>query len=387
MTSAALAALVTALLVAAVELMWLRAIRRNGNRALRVIWLGCLLLGVAVAIQPVHPEINSLAGFNLTWPVQHVLVVGAALALRSFFTYSVHGSRRVRPHLASALVVSAALVGLFALAGDQIDTRFGPGAPWSAVAAAALYDGYLGVTVVSIGLLSWRWAARETSRRWLRRGLRTIAVGCLGATAFVLHDLVYMAVSLAGDRPFWPDRLVNEVVAPVSVAVSVFGAALPTLGPRASAAVRAWRRRRAHRRLYPLWAALHTAAPQIAMDPPRTAWHDRVRMQDADWLLYRRIIEIWDGRSQIGPYVDNEVRRRAAELGAEAGLTGEDLSALVEAAGIASGLARAEHTVTAEQEDSVPALTGTADLAAEVAWWTKVAVAFDRSPLVPRSQH
>ena len=84
----------------------------------------------------------------------------------------------------------------------------------------------------------------------------------------------------------------------------IAGSTLPFLATRTTRA-RTWATTyRNLRRLYPLWELMYRATPGIALDPPRSALADALRLRDLDLRLYRRIIEIRDGRLALTPYLD-----------------------------------------------------------------------------------
>jgi hypothetical protein len=53
--------------------------------------------------------------------------------------------------------------------------------------------------------------------------------------------------------------------------------------------------------------------PEIALDPAPSGFRDTLRIRDLDFRLYRRIIEIRDGRLALRPFLDADVARRARE--------------------------------------------------------------------------
>jgi hypothetical protein len=63
-------------------------------------------------------------------------------------------------------------------------------------------------------------------------------------------------------------------------------------------------RHRDLRQLYPLWELLYRATPGIALDPPRSALADAIRLRNLEFRRYRRIIEIHDGRLALRPHLD-----------------------------------------------------------------------------------
>src|SRR5439155_23768653 len=103
--------------------------------------------------------------------------------------------------------------------------------------------------------------------------------------------------------------------------------------------------------------------------------------RDLDFRLYRRVIEIRDGRLALRGFLDERVAATADALGRRAGLSGDALAAATEAAVIAAAL-RAKAAGAPARPPAAEPVTGGRDLADEVAWLTQVARAFAGSPVV-----
>jgi hypothetical protein len=98
-------------------------------------------------------------------------------------------------------------------------------------------------------------------------------------------------------------------------------------------ALQRWRQQcRSYRQLHPLWSALRLAVPQIALSPPRGMRHH------IGFRLYRRVIEIRDGELALRPYRDPNTTQAAASAAADAGLSGDALSTMVQATVLAAAL-------------------------------------------------
>jgi hypothetical protein len=126
-----------------------------------------------------------------------------------------------------------------------------------------------------------------------------------------------------------------------------------------------------HRELYPLWSALREINPEIAFNPAPSEFRDRLRVKDLDFRLYRRIIEIRDGRLALRPFLDAEVARQAREDALQSGLTDSDMEAAVEARVLAAGIESARQkrqpaNVLAASQD------GGKDFMSEVEWLLRV---------------
>lgn len=252
-----------------------------------------------------------------------------------------------------------------------------------------VYCGYLGVALVDLMRLTWRYSRFAGHRPYLRPGLRIVAGGCALGLVYVVEKalaVVWLWASLPGlpngevacTTPATPAGCAFSVTLPaVAVLVIIVGATLPALGPVFSVParwVRDWRR---YRRLGPLWTALHRAVPEIALDSGRSPRGVRFR-------LYRRVIEIRDGCLAVRALRDPAVAERAAQDARAAGLTGDRARAVVEAVALAAALEarRNGHRDLGFVDESAPGGDAPPDpvgLAAEIAWLSKVSAAFART--------
>ncbi|HEX2459253.1 MAG TPA: MAB_1171c family putative transporter [Vicinamibacterales bacterium] len=182
----------------------------------------------------------------------------------------------------------------------------------------------------------------------------------------------YLIAVLLGSSPSAAvESSVARMLAVVGGLFVLVGSLVPALYP-------AWRRTvhrvsayRAHRELHPLWSALRELHPEIALDPASSDFRDRLRVRDLDFRLYRRIIEIRDGRLALRPFLDADVARRSREDALRRGLTGNDVEAAVEAGVLAAGIENARKkrqpaTVLAASQD------GGKDFMSEVEWWLQI---------------
>jgi hypothetical protein len=135
----------------------------------------------------------------------------------------------------------------------------------------------------------------------------------------------------------------------------------------------------AYRRMYPLWRAFHDAYPDIAMHPLQ-----RWRFWQLSYSVRRMVIEIHDGLLRLRPWLDLEVAERARALGEDAGQDSDVLEVTVEAALVSAAL-RAKSTDHRFQNPIPPESDcpgGGADGPEAIVWLTRLAHAFDRSPVV-----
>jgi hypothetical protein len=169
-----------------------------------------------------------------------------------------------------------------------------------------VYVAAFGCGLAAFGLHTRRFAGAVshagTDRRWLRRGLRIASAGSGVALGYCLGKAIAVLGAQSGQSLRWLHDL--------AIACAVLGAMLitagftmPSWGPRISAA-RTWAGRLiAYHRLYPLWHLMYTAAPEIALSAPTSRLTDLLTPTNLDFRLYRRMIEIQDGRLAVLPYL------------------------------------------------------------------------------------
>ena len=140
------------------------------------------------------------------------------------------------------------------------------------------------------------------------------------------------------------------------------------------------RRLLAYVQLYPLWRDLHEAMPSIALDPPRRwlAWRACL---DLDHRLYRRAIEILDGRLALSAHLNGPAAPATSvpHTGPSRGRAPVRPTAAQEAAMLAAGL-RAWRLGTASNRPSSPAypMRDHGDLASQVSWLIEVSRQYRR---------
>jgi hypothetical protein len=363
------------------------------NRALRAYWLSLLALALAVTVllPPVHLALDATTGVaNIARLLGHGLALASACAAQAFLLYSSYPEAAARPRvrrrawaLVATLAPMATLFGLGQVHHETLDFigRYGTATP--ILVYWLLFLAYLGLALVDVVRLAWRWAGL-TDRAVLRLGLRLTGAGAGTGLLYVGYDLLFLAASqldrahLLGDQP-----LITQALIAAAVVLIVLGSTMPAWGPRVGLPrlLRWASRYRAHRRLYPLWRRLCQAVPEIALVPPPAPWRDALALRNLDFDLHRRIIEIRDARLALRPYLRPQVADTAARLGRLAGLDSEELRAVVEAASLAAAVeAKAQGwPATGARTLAAP---GGADLESESSWLVRVAAAYTHSPLI-----
>jgi hypothetical protein len=239
----------------------------------------------------------------------------------------------------------------------------------------AVQISYLG----DVARVAWR-VSHVTQQPAIRIGLRLVATGGAIGCAEALNKATFTLATIAGAHPTGEEAIAATLDGVASLFL-LSGWATASMEPRFAAA-RDWvARYRGQRALYPLWISMYRAIPAIALDPPTSRWRAVWDPRDVKLRTLRRMIEIRDGRLSIAPYINPGVTATARRLGMDAGLSGEDLDAVVEAAQIRTGLWALAERASPFGATDVPPITGFHEIAAELHWLTRVAVAFTDSPV------
>jgi uncharacterized protein DUF6545 len=319
--------------------------RRPDDPVLRAYWLAMLTLAGAVSVimPPVQQAVDrSSRVSDLALLLRHILALGCACAAQGFLLSS-SPADEARPRLRRqvwALVATLLAMAVLFLIGkadhESFDILSGRQTGRSVLLYWLLWLTYLGLALVNATRLLGRWA-RLSDDPLLRGGLRLISVGAAVGLGYVGYHLAVLASSQFG----WPPRhllgdqqLIIQALTIASQLLLVVGLTMPAWGPKLGVPrVLRWvEHYRDLRRLYPLWRELCEALPDVALAPPTGVWRDRFRLRGVEFWLHRRIAEIRDAQLRLRPWRDPHTAGVAEKLGRQAGLDGEDLEAVVEAA-------------------------------------------------------
>jgi hypothetical protein len=380
--------LVAALLGLAALLYKLRALLRDPKSlSLRLIctMLACMAVTATLGPQQYYVAFDRMVGIaNLSALVMNACGMGFVLAVQRLLLVWAYPNeqapRRSRWWFSLYLLALIAQVVLFALAPVDVEDSFFIGR-YAATPFARefiiLIDVCLIITLIDIARLCRRYAS-VAGRQFLRVGLRCTGIGAICSLFYFPVEVLFVLTRSAGVT-FISDDLVlvlYTVLGINSTALITAGLTIPAWGPRLAAATTWVGRYRAYRRLHPLWLALYQASPHIALDVPATG-KDPLWINDLDYRLVRRVVEIHDGRLALRPYLSAATARDARRRGEQTGLAGTALQAAVEAAVITDAIRAKNHQV--EPADRYPLdATGAADLASETAWLGLVARALTR---------
>jgi hypothetical protein len=207
-----------------------------------------------------------------------------------------------------------------------------------------VYAAYLTlyVTAYTFGELFLARACWRLARRSIRSsvcvGLRVVALGAiitLGYSAVRIGDVIagVLGASLAGWEGFaW-------TCGDVGAMLTLIGWLVPMVSDQAQRVQYRIKQYRSYRGLRPLWDAFYQEAPEIALPIDQIDPAQRRSFRGIGIKLYRRAVEIRDGRFMIRPYLDIEVRENSEARHRTRGLQGEELNAAVTADQILAGIA------------------------------------------------
>ncbi|ROR46503.1 hypothetical protein EDD39_4778 [Kitasatospora cineracea] len=202
-----------------------------------------------------------------------------------------------------------------------------PQDPWL-LAYTLTWTTYFGWAMFTASRLSLQWSRRPGPDS-LRRGLRLICLGTCIGIAYTAHRASMLVFGKFGLQPLPADteRLLNGLLALVPLLLVSLGSTLPVV----PALARTARHHCSLVRLYPLWAHLSDAVPQIRYGPKRHPVADALDLRGTRDRLYRRTIEIRDAILVLNGAATVPMRLRAADHVEDAGLTGSAATAAAEA--------------------------------------------------------
>ncbi|GAA2740002.1 MAB_1171c family putative transporter [Kitasatospora cinereorecta] len=375
-----------------VALLKFRAWRRDPSFGLLVVALSIAAPSSAFlfAAPPVYRLIDRVSGLgNLATLLVYLGIMGfsaATVVLALLWTPPEHrdGSRiwaptpdgavrrRVRRRLAVFAVLVPVMVALFLAGGPYrpetpltFDTTY---APVGDVALfLVIYQGLFAFALLDIGRVCLGHASRLPGG-WLRRGIRSLAVGALTACGYVLCKITAIGAAYGGVAGL---EWLSTGVGP---AFAALGAVFITVG-FAGPAGAAWARRRGdYRALRPLWDLVYRADRRLALEAPPAPWRERFALRDLEWRTTRRGLEIRDGQLTLRPWVDPAAVEAAEQVAERHGLDPDGRAALVVAAALRSAVAALDAGRPARPREEQVVLPGLdADPAEERAHLVRVA--------------
>lgn len=375
---------ITAYLAAAVFLAFgaYRLSAARGDATQRYIGAFALCMGGALVLNA--PA--AIAAVTRLWDTRafvvalvHALKLGAftclaliALTLRR----SPDDRAAVRRHIGAGITVQAVSAGLFAVcrvavSQDAVAVRHDRRLPFAAYEVLfALYGMWCLIVLIAAICAHIRREEPGVVRTGLTLMALSAAAGALW-TGWSAHDIT--AVLLTGRQGLGED-LPSACLGTAVALLAAAGASAPRWPVLLGVPLRWLRARRTHRALEPLWSALHSELPEIALAPDRAG---RRGPRPATFALYRRVIEIRDAHLALRPYFDPLPPRPSAGRGERPEPDAESEAAAIAAALENRRLGRRPGSV-AEDSGCAPIMTVPGTLEAEAAWLLRVTDAFVR---------
>ncbi|RZU51274.1 hypothetical protein EV385_3084 [Krasilnikovia cinnamomea] len=364
------------------------ALRREpSNTALWVLSVSIVLpaTGFTVAAPLIYPHVGRVSGVpDLATLIVYGCIAGYGIVV-SIMLLLWHKSPREARRAGTALLAlyGAALAAMIVLffhidtASEHpldFDETFGPTAVGGAflLVYVSMYTTGLIATAVR-GHQFARHVAGTGGHPWLRRGLRIVSVGSCVALGYAVCKSVFVVLAWSG--VYLPDlSKLGVLFACLASPPIAIGLTMPSWGPKLTTVTGWLRKRRKYRQLRPLWEVMYHAVPGIALEQPTYGW---ALLGDLDFRLYRRLVEIRDGRLALAPHMPDTVPD-AEQLAAAQQLP---VDVVREALRIR---AAADRVRAAEPARPVPPGTGPAPALPnhgdDIAWLVQLAAALDRIP-------
>lgn len=332
------------LLVLAAVVLWtaalsqiLRSLRVPHDLALRVLATGLVMLATSgtIGIRPVQGALVEVVPRGVLSLITNILMLGMGCCLLTFVGFTAHGSNSrysARRQLISLIVATTILITVWVNAPPVVQ-----GTP-VAIDTAHYWHATVFQWVVSVYLAyalsqALRWAVRyaRVTRPALRRGMRILCVAMTAQLVVCICGFIVMAVlhiAPADSLVVWLLLRTYLVAVLTGKTLFVVGICYPAVHDMVAEFPTLLRHRRAHRQLGPLWRRLNRTFPELALSSA-SSWADVVRFWRIHRAYYRRVVEIFDGLVQLGPYYP---RDQAEQLDALSDGDPEQCARRVEAA-------------------------------------------------------
>ncbi|WP_055482111.1 MAB_1171c family putative transporter [Sphaerimonospora mesophila] len=349
---------------------------RRDQRALGLHYLSAffLCLGSAMAIMA-HPTLDLVSRFepvpNTARFVGNVLEMTAAyfLGALGYTVATPEHTRRWLRRYGTILAAAAVLMATMLVAADTTYTLNFVNTYSTnplVVGYLAVFFLYIAVCAVAFTRAVGRYAAHAETTA-LRVGLRFVVAGAVVGIVWAGWSGVRPMITLLTGRPLATTVPIGSMIGSICILLWLVGATLTAWGTWLAAPLRWVRAFIRHRRMDPLWMALRTAQPQIALMTTANA------LSNAEFALYRRIIEIRDAQLTLRPYAHPAVPQWAGPA-----VDPATLEAAVIAASLIGHAAGRRYDAEHPFHDVDPSL------ASESAWLVRVSREFTRSAVVAR---
>jgi hypothetical protein len=359
----------------------------QARRAMLVV-LGSVGMAVTLTTPLAYTWVGQVSGVpNLARPISHAaMLVILWAAIRTLEVHLHPDPVRVRNrrwHTWWLLGTLSMMAVLFVLADTPVDdVRFAARYSHTPLVLEywLVYVSYLLPAFVMMLRLSLQYI-RLSINPSLSVGLRFIVVGTVFSAIYHGHKAVFFAFERAGVSYPPAIRAPLDTIFPlISTILVAIGIIIPAWGPYLGLPrMLAWvQRYRTFQGLRPLWRALYRASPEIALVPPTTTLFEVLAPRDLDLRLYRRVIEIRDGRLALLPYLDSTVAAEARRRATATGFAGQRLEAFVEAAVLYAAVTAKSAGTKPGHEAPAVMVPGGGDLDTDTAFLQEVARAFPR---------
>jgi len=368
--------------VAFVAFAWkLRRVVRSGFEPAQ-IWLAGVFFTFAwtygVILPGVWYPLSEAFGLpNVSGLLSHLGVVFGITCQQVVVLHLAHERavawRKAAPRMLAMCGVAATMIVLFLVAGDfDVDhpTDFAVTKAASNPWYLSLYLGAYATAQIDTTRLVWRFR-RAASSVWLRRGLGLVVASSVLLGIYILGRAAGVVAGLLGSTGHAWEPITALAVTAGSI-VYLVAWILPDVGPRLSALWMWLDTFRAHRELAPIHRDLTARVPDVVLDVPA----------DRRTRLYRVLVEIRDAQWQLRTWMDPAVTREATERATAAGLTGDELAAVVEAAQLRAALRAKELDQRPGAHVDMPNRSAPEDLLAELAHQRRLAYHYQHSPVV-----
>ncbi|MFC8225126.1 MAB_1171c family putative transporter [Streptomyces sp. NPDC057287] len=288
---------------------------------------------------------------------------------------SAEARRRIRIRMRLLAAAIACMTALFAV--EQSTGR----SPHVHAIYSLVYIAYLGFAVVEFLRQVLR-QSTATGRSSVKVGLRIAATGCAFAMVYVAYKVTGLVSLMFGLGLIPVHGKCSSLVASTcafSVASPALAVLLICLGLTLPAVVypireslrRRWEKRSLEK-LGPLWQDLSAAMPEIVLPAED--------VDDGDFLLQRRVIEISDGILALRAYSSRQVQEAAER---SIGIGTQAAAAIVEATVVKGALTSMREGRRPEETAALPGGFGAdrRDLRAETEWLLQVTHAYKNRPL------
>ena len=346
-----------------------------------VLIFGLLAVAFWLCVPAVTVWVTHASGMTSLADVgERIAVMGAAFGAQALVRDVGSSGTLPAPSRRGSLVLLLTAVSLLLVAyvgghraGTSVFGSFAGADPWSGLYLAVFLT-YMGYIVSDVGAGCWRYA--RSAEGALRLGLRVMALGCWAALLYAVFKAGALVLAhVATPLPRTTEAAVGQSLAFLAGVLVAVGGSLPSLVRRREA-LRSWMGKySAYTRLYDLWASLMATFPALALEAPSRRWRDRVRVRHLDRRLYRRVIEIQDGRLALRDYLSATTAQMAAGAAHSLRLAGVAADAFIEAKVLEDAVRSVRRGVPAAEPWGRVTRPGTRT-ADEVEWLVRVSSSF-----------